>query len=89
MTSDRPGRLLKLFTKNVLETALNEEMTEHLGHEKNLWGSISLSPALTSSSTPPVRTQCAIGTHRHDADLQRTPRHRVLNGAINEYHRAA
>jgi putative transposase len=26
-----PGGLLKLFTKNVLETALNEEMTEHLG----------------------------------------------------------
>jgi putative transposase len=31
-----PNGLLKLFTKNVLETALNEEMTEHLGHEKNL-----------------------------------------------------
>jgi putative transposase len=30
-----PGGLLKLFTKNVLETALNEEMTEHLGHEKH------------------------------------------------------
>src|SRR5207248_8612488 len=30
-----PGGLLKMFTKNVLETALNEEMTEHLGHEKN------------------------------------------------------
>ncbi|HEY2831092.1 MAG TPA: transposase, partial [Sporichthyaceae bacterium] len=30
-----PGGLLKLFTKNVLEVALNEEMTEHLGHEKN------------------------------------------------------
>jgi putative transposase len=30
-----PNGLLKLFTKNVLETALNEEMTEHLGHEKN------------------------------------------------------
>jgi transposase-like protein len=30
-----PNELLKLFTKNVLETALNEEMTEHLGHEKN------------------------------------------------------
>jgi transposase-like protein len=29
-----PNGLLKLFTKNVLETALNEEMTEHLGHEK-------------------------------------------------------
>ena len=27
--------LLKLFTKNVLETALGEEMTEHLGHDKN------------------------------------------------------
>jgi putative transposase len=27
-----PDGLLKLFTKNVLETALNEEMTEHLGH---------------------------------------------------------
>src|SRR6266536_4437850 len=30
-----PDGLLKLFTKNVLETALNEEMTEHLGHEKS------------------------------------------------------
>jgi transposase-like protein len=30
-----PDGLLKLFTKNVLETALNEEMTGHLGHEKH------------------------------------------------------
>jgi len=30
-----PSGLLKLFTKNVLETVLNEEMTKHLGHEKN------------------------------------------------------
>src|SRR4051794_17979210 len=30
-----PDGLLKQFTKNVLETALDEEMTEHLGHEKN------------------------------------------------------
>ena len=30
-----PDGLLKLITKRVLETALNEEMTEHLGHEKN------------------------------------------------------
>ncbi|WP_309616391.1 IS256 family transposase [Salinibacterium sp.] len=30
-----PDGLLKLFTKNVLETALDEELTEHLGHEKN------------------------------------------------------
>ena len=30
-----PNGLLKLFTKTVLETALNEEMTEHLGHARN------------------------------------------------------
>src|SRR3954468_20618898 len=30
-----PDGLLKLFSKNVLETALNEEMTEHPGHDKN------------------------------------------------------
>lgn len=30
-----PGGLLKQFTKTVLETALNEEMTEHLGQEKH------------------------------------------------------
>src|SRR5215475_3948827 len=30
-----PDGLLKLFTKNVLETALNEEITGHLRHEKN------------------------------------------------------
>jgi putative transposase len=30
-----PDGLLKLFTKNVLETALGEEMTEHLGHAKH------------------------------------------------------
>jgi putative transposase len=30
-----PVGLLKLLTKTVIETALNEEMTEHLGYEKN------------------------------------------------------
>jgi putative transposase len=30
-----PDGLLKQFTKHVLEMALNEEMTQHLGHEKN------------------------------------------------------
>ena len=29
-----PGGLLKLFTKSVLETALSEEMTEHLDTRK-------------------------------------------------------
>jgi putative transposase len=33
-----PNGLLKSFTKNVLETALNEEMTEHLGYEKHRTG---------------------------------------------------
>jgi putative transposase len=33
-----PDGLLKLFTKNVLETALNEEVTEHLGYEKHQAG---------------------------------------------------
>jgi putative transposase len=30
-----PDGLLKLFTKSVLETALNEEMTEPVGYEKH------------------------------------------------------
>jgi putative transposase len=30
-----PDGLLKQLTKAVLETALDQEMTEHLGHEKN------------------------------------------------------
>lgn len=33
-----PDGLLKLFTKNVLETALNEELTEHLGYDKHRAG---------------------------------------------------
>lgn len=35
MSLTGPDGLLKQFTKSVLETALNEEMTEYLGHEKN------------------------------------------------------
>ena len=30
-----PDGLLKQLTKVVIETALDQEMTEHLGHEKN------------------------------------------------------
>src|ERR1700752_2555679 len=30
-----PDGLLKQLTKSVIETALNEEMTEHLGYEKH------------------------------------------------------
>jgi transposase-like protein len=32
---DGPNGLLGQFTKTFLEAALNEEMTDHLGHEKN------------------------------------------------------
>jgi len=46
-----PNGLLKLFTKNVLETALGEEMTEHLGHEKNCVGT---SRESTNVPTAPV-----------------------------------
>src|ERR1700685_3064751 len=40
-----PDGLLKQLTKTVLETALNQEMTEHLGHEKHgraepAWGNV-------------------------------------------------
>ena len=41
-----PDGLLKQLTKTVLETALNQEMTEHLGHEKH---------GLASSDTGNVR----------------------------------
>ena len=30
-----PDGLLKQLTKTVLETALNQELTEHLGHDKH------------------------------------------------------
>ena len=33
--ADRPNGWSKGFTKTCLETALNEEMTEHLGYEKH------------------------------------------------------
>ena len=35
LSSTGPDGLLKQFTKSVLETALEEELTEHLGHEKH------------------------------------------------------
>ena len=52
-----PNGLLKLFTKNVLETALNEELTEHLGHPKHLWGSRTRAWRLTSGFKLPPRTR--------------------------------
>jgi transposase-like protein len=42
-----PGGLLKQLTKMVVEAALDEEMSEHLGYDKG--GSGSHMPASTSS----------------------------------------
>jgi|GEM_PF-2219788 len=62
-----PDGLLKQFTKNVLETALNEEMTEHLGHEKNR------APGERDSANVRNGTGTAPGRHR-DEDCP-DPRH--------------
>ena len=50
-----PDGLLKQFTKSVLETALNEEMTEHLGHEKHRAAEGGSPP---TSATGPGRRRC-------------------------------
>ena len=50
-----PDGLLKQFTKTVLETALNEEMTEHLGHAKHR---VPENRDSTTSGTGPGRRRC-------------------------------
>jgi putative transposase len=58
-----PDGLLKQLTKTVLETALNEEMTEHLGYEKHDqagagWGNIrngTRSKTVLTDTTGPVQ----------------------------------
>jgi putative transposase len=50
-----PDGLLKQFTQSVLETALNEEMTEYVGHEKNR---ADLGWARRMSVTGPGRRRC-------------------------------
>ena len=61
-----PGGLLKRFTKTVLETALNEEMNEHLGrakHEKTRDGRAvnarngTVSKTVTTDAVGPVRIE--------------------------------
>jgi putative transposase len=56
-----PGGLLKLFTKTVLETALNEEMTEHLGYEKNGAGRDRESANIRNGSRPKTVISDAVG----------------------------
>ena len=56
-----PDGLLKLFTKNVLETALSEELTEHLGHEKNQAGQGRESTNVRNGTRPKTVVSDAVG----------------------------
>ena len=52
-----PDGLLKQFTKSVLETALNEEMTEHLGHAST---ALQMSGTRPTCGTGPGRRQLLV-----------------------------
>ena len=56
-----PDGLLKQFTKTVLETASNEEMTEHLGHEKHQADPERKSANMRNGSRPKTMLTEAIG----------------------------
>lgn len=66
-----PDGLLKLFTKNVLEAALNEEMTEHLGHEKNRADSGRESTNVRNGTRPKTVLSDAAGEVRIDVPRDR------------------
>ena len=50
-----PDGLLKQLTKTVIETALDQELTEHLGHEKH---DPAGSEAAGTSATGPGPSRC-------------------------------
>jgi putative transposase len=54
-----PDGLLKQLTKTVLETALNEEMTEHLGHEKHGRPSLDSSNVRNGTRAKTVLTEAS------------------------------
>jgi transposase-like protein len=66
-----PDGLLKLFTKNVLETALNEEMTEHLGHEKHRAEAGRESTNVRNGTRPKTVTSDAVGEVRIEVPRDR------------------
>ncbi len=55
-----PDGLLKFFTKNVLETALNEKMTEHIGDEKtgstNVWNGTRSKTVISDAARARLRS---------------------------------
>ena len=56
-----PDGLLKQLTKTVLETALNQELTEHLGHDKH--GPVSDRPCSRARRTSSSAASCsAVGS---------------------------
>jgi putative transposase len=61
VVADRPDGLLKQFPKNVLETALSEEMTEHLGHEKNRVPEVRSSANVRNGTRPKTVLTAATG----------------------------
>jgi putative transposase len=67
-----PDGLLKLFTKNVLETALNEEMTEHLGYEKNSAGPERESANVRNGCRPKTVISDVVGEVEIPRDRQGT-----------------
>jgi len=58
-----PDGLLKQLTKTVLETALNQEMTEHLGHEKHGLAT-SETGNVRNGSRPKPRSTCVTNVER-------------------------
>jgi transposase-like protein len=66
-----PDGLLKLFTKSVLEAALNEEMTEHLGHEKNRAETGRQSANVRNGIRPKTVVSDAVGEIRVDVPRDR------------------
>ncbi len=52
-----PDGLLKQLTKTVIETALNEEITQHLGYEKHD-PAAARARAAGTSATGPVPSGC-------------------------------
>ncbi|MEV5298367.1 transposase [Amycolatopsis methanolica] len=66
-----PDGLLKLFTEHAPETAVNEEVTEHLGHEKNKAGPDRDSNDAWSGTRPKTVLPEAAGEVRIDVPRDR------------------
>ena len=59
-----PGGLLTGLTKQVLETALDVELTEHLGHERNeRSGSGNVRNGSSRKTVPPTSERCGSRSH--------------------------